>query len=66
MLDFKNIKFAVKIRDIHKIKKKNSSVTSVFGYENKEKHWIYVSKKCEEKNVDLLYIEQEYIDWTGE
>ena len=32
----------------------------VFGYENKEKHPIYVSKQgCEEKHVDLLLIGQE-------
>ena len=54
-LDFKDIKFPVKIRDIHKIEKKNSIGISVFGYENKEKYPIYVSKKCcEEKHVDLL------------
>ena len=30
---------------------------SVFGYENKEKNPIYVSKECcEEKHVDLLLI----------
>ena len=51
------IKFPVKIRDIHKIEKTNSIGTSVFGYENKEKHPIYVSKQCcEEKHVDLLLI----------
>ena len=56
-LDFKDIKFPVKIRDIHKIEKKNSIDISVFGYENKEKYPIYVSKKCcEEKHVDLLLI----------
>ena len=50
-LDFKEIKFPVKIRDIYKIEKKNSIGISVFGYENKEKHPIYVSKKCfEEKH----------------
>ena len=32
---------------------------SVFGYENKEKHSIYVSKKSEEKHVDLLLIGEE-------
>ena len=38
-LDFKGIKFPVKIRITHKIeKKKNSIGISVFGYENKEKH----------------------------
>ena len=50
-------KFPVKARDIHKIKKKNSFRVSVFGYENKEKHPIYVSKKCcEDTHVDLLMI----------
>ena len=41
-LDFKQIKFPVKVRDMHKIEKKNSIGISVFGYENKEKHSIYV------------------------
>ena len=50
MLDFKDIKYPAQIIDIHKILKKNSIDISVFGYENKEKHPIYVSKKCcEEK-----------------
>ena len=54
-----DIKFSVKIRDIHKVGKKNSIGISVFGYENKEKHSIYVSKKCcEEKHVDLLLLEE--------
>ena len=63
--DFKNIKFSVKVSDIHKIekkkkkKKKNSIWISVLGYENKEKHQIYVSQKfCEEKHVDLVLIEE--------
>ena len=56
-LNFKDIKFLVKIRDIHKIEKKISIGISVFGYENKEKHPIYISKKCcDEKYVDLLLI----------
>ena len=58
-LDFKDIKLSVKARDIHKIEKRISIGISVFGFENKEKHPIYVSKKvCEEKNVDLLLIEE--------
>ena len=44
-LDFKDIKFPVIIRDIHKIEKKNSTGISVFGYENKEKHPIFAWKK---------------------
>ena len=54
-LDFKDIKFPVKIRDIHKIEKKSSIGNSVFGYENKEKHPIYVSKKCAKKNMLIYY-----------
>ena len=44
-LDFKDIKFPVKIRNIHKIEKKNSIGIRVFGYGNKEKYPIYASKK---------------------
>ena len=52
--------FPVQIREIHKIGKRNSLDNSVFGYENKEKHPISVSKKCcEEKYVDLLLIREE-------
>ena len=56
-LDFKDIKFSFKIRDIHKTEKKNSIGITVFGHENKEKHPIYVLKQCcEEKHVDLLLL----------
>ena len=58
--DFKGIKFPGKIRDIHKFGKNNSIGISSFGYENKEKHPIYVTTKCcEEKHVDLLLIGEE-------
>ena len=66
-LDFKDIKFPVKVRDIYKIKKKkkkkkkkkNSIGISVFGYENEKKYPIYVSKRCcKEKHVDLSSIEE--------
>ena len=56
-LPFKDIKFPVTIIDIHNIAKKNFISISVFGYENKEKHPMYLLKKyCEEKHVDLLVI----------
>ena len=42
-LHFKDINFAVKIRDIHKIENKNSFGNSVFDYENKDKHPVNVS-----------------------
>ena len=58
--DFKEIKFPVKTKDIHKTAKQNSISISVSGYENKEKYPIYVSKKCrEEKYVDLLLTGEE-------
>ena len=42
------------------MEKKDSIDISSFGYGNKEKHPIYVSKKCcEEKHVDLLLIGEE-------
>ena len=54
-LDFKDIKFPVKIRHIHNFFKKKSIYISVFGYENKENiksmHQKNVVKK---KHVDLL------------
>ena len=49
-LDFKDIKFLVKIKDIHKIEKKNSIAISVFGDENKEKYPVFVSKKQSQAN----------------
>ena len=56
-IDFKDIKFPVKTRDVHKFEKKNSVGICVFGYGNKVKYTIYVSKKCyENKHVDLLLI----------
>ena len=59
-IDFKNIKFPLKIRGIHKIEKNNSIGSIVFGYENEEKHPIHVRKKCcEEQHVDLLLIGEE-------
>ena len=43
-LHFKDIKFSGKFTDTHKVEKKNSIRISVFGYENKVKYAIYVSK----------------------
>ena len=49
-LDFEEIKFLVKIKDIRKTKKKKNSLgASVFGYEVKEKYPIYVSKNALKK-----------------
>ena len=43
-LDFKDVKFPVKIRDIDKVEKKHSIGISLFHYENEEKYRMYVSK----------------------
>ena len=53
-LDFKDIDFPVKIREIHKIEKKNSFNISVFGYENKEKYPDYVSELSHVVNKNIL------------
>ena len=54
-LDFKNMKFPVKIRDTNKIEKNNSIGISVFGCENKERHPIYVSENVVKKNMLTYY-----------
>ena len=51
--DFKGI---TKLRTFSKFKK-NSIGISVFGYKNKEKHPIYVSKTSKVKHIHLLLIE---------
>ena len=48
-LHFKEIKFPVKVRDIHKTEKKIPSTLVFFGYKNKEKHPIYLSKNAMRK-----------------
>ena len=56
-LDFKNIKFPVKTRDIRKIEKKNSIYISVFCYKNKVEYSnLSIKKCCEEEHIDLLLI----------
>ena len=56
-LDFKNIKFPVKIRGIHKIEKKNFIGISVSGFLNKEKYPIYLSTKLrKEEHVDVFSV----------
>ena len=54
-LDFKDIKCPVKIRDIQKIENKNRiRVITIFGYKNKTKFLIYVSRTTFETHIDLL------------
>ena len=58
-LDFKDIKFPVKIKDISKIYENNFIGTDVFDYENKKKKYlIYVSKNTFKKHVDLFLLQE--------
>ena len=53
--DFKDINIPVKVRDIHKIERKNFIGICVFHYKDKEKYPVFVPKKCcEDKHSDLL------------
>ena len=54
-LDFKDIKFPVKFRDICKTEKRNSIGISVFGYENNEKYPIYYQYNVVKKNTLAYY-----------
>ena len=57
---FEDIKFPLKIKEIHKTEKKNFININIFGYENKEKYLIYVSKNpLKKKHIDLLLIEED-------
>ena len=53
-LDFKDIKFPVKIGNIHKIGKNNCIGFSVFGYENKE-NMQSVCQKILSKDMLIYY-----------
>ena len=53
-VDFKDMKFPFKFRDIHKTEKKDSIGISIFSYGNKEKHPIYVQKNFVERDLLLI------------
>ena len=54
-VDFIDKKFLFKVRDIHKIERKNSIGISVFGYEYKEKYPIYLSKNAVKISMLIYY-----------
>ena len=54
-LDFKDIQFLLKTRDIRKTEKENYIGISVFGYENKVKYPFYVSKNVVKINILIYY-----------
>ena len=55
-LGFEDRKFPIKIKDIHKIEKKNCISISVFRYKNKQKYPIYVSRNTFKRHAYLLLI----------
>ena len=55
-LDFEDIKFPVKIKDIHEIEKKYIS-NSVFGYESKKNIQLIFQKNVMKTNL-LIYYKQ--------
>ena len=55
-LDYTNIEFPVKIKQINKIEKQNDININVFGYENKQPYPIYISKEKFEDQMNLLLI----------
>ena len=54
--DYQGIEFPVTIKQINKIEKENSINIDVFGYEEKQKYPIYVSKEKYEDCLNLLLI----------
>ena len=44
-LDFKNITFPVKVRDVEKIERKNSIGISVFDHEDKRKYPVILGRR---------------------
>lgn len=62
-LNFSNINFPVRIKDIHKFEAQNEISINVFGYDLTSKdvqfHALHISKFNYEKVIDLLYIESE-------
>ena len=54
-LDFKDIYFQLKLEAFWKLKKRVLLPLVFFGYENKEKYPIYVSKKNAVKKIVIYY-----------
>ena len=58
-LDYTGINFPVQINQINKIEKQNNIIINVFGYENKQKYPIYVSKEKYADQMNLLLITED-------
>ena len=55
-LDYSGIEFPVSVKQYNKIEKQNNIRVNVFGYEEKQKHPIYVSKEKFNSCLNLLLI----------
>ena len=55
-LSYDGINFPVTVKQYSKIEKENNIRINVFGYENKQKFPIYVSKEQFDKTLNLLFI----------
>ena len=55
-LDYSNIKFPVTVKQINIIEKQNNICINLFGYEEKQKFPIYISKEKYQDHMELLLI----------
>ena len=55
-LDYSSIEFPVTVKQINKIEKQNNICINLFGYEEKQKFPIYISKEKYQDHIELLLI----------
>ena len=58
-LDYSNIEFPVTVKQINKIEKQNNIRINLFGYEEKQKFPIYISKEKYQDHMELLLITED-------
>ena len=58
-LDYSNIEFPVTVKQINKIEKQNNICINLFGYEEKQKFPIYISKEKYEDHMEILLITED-------
>ena len=55
-MDYSSIEFPVTVKQINKIEKQNNICINLFGYEEKQKFPIYISKEKYQDHMELLLI----------
>ena len=58
-LDYSNIEFPVTVKQINKIEQQNNICINLFGYEEKQKFPIHISKEKYEDHMELLLITED-------